>query len=130
MSALVVGYLGYQTYTYKYAYTEQTVLLRRLYFNLLNAPQWRYGTITAIDQVNSTLQVQLAHELPIRVIVPANAYIGRQDLINEQGVYTGALAPTQGTFNDLQVGQHFAGTIVRDLQGSFVAPTILVGNPL
>ncbi len=46
--ALSIGYLGYRAYSYQYAYTEQTAFLRRLQFNLLNAPQWRYGTLTAV----------------------------------------------------------------------------------
>lgn len=128
--ALLVGALGYSAYAYQYAYTQQTTLLQRLQFGLLNAPQWRYGTIIAIDADNATLQLQFASGASIRATLAPDAYIGRQDLITEGGMYVGALAPVRSTLADLAVGQHIAASILRDDQGKFVLPIVLFGDPI
>lgn len=130
MAAVAIGYLGYLAYVYHYAYAQQEAILRRVQFNLLSAPQLRYGTITAVDQANSSVQLQFARGLSIRATIPPSGYIGRQDLISENGIYVGALSPVQGTIDILSVGQHFAATIIKDTQGGFIAPMILIGDPL
>lgn len=128
--ALALGYLGYSTYIYHNAYVRQSVLLHRLQTNILSAPMWRYGTITAVEPEGPSIQVTLGSGLSIRILIADETYVGRQDLQTEGGVHVGVLPPVPITLSDLAPGQNFATLIHKDAQGRFTTSLLLVGNPL
>jgi len=124
--AALLSAAGYFWYINAYTLAQ----LNRLQGTLLIAPQWRYGVIQSIDATSSTMIFTSNTGTIVRVTIEPNAFIGRQDMVSQNGVYTAALPVVPGILGDLQAGQQAALVISKDPQGSFVTSMILVGNPL
>ncbi len=128
--AALTGFFGYSAYISNYAYTQTSRQLSMLQQNINAAPLLKYGVIQSVDPAARTITVRFNSGLVVQIMVPANAFIARQDLIETNGVYTGALPPLPGIFENLQPEQKVGLLLSKDESGSFSTVYVLVGNPL
>lgn len=130
IAALVAG-LAYIAFTNAYAYKQTALQLQGLRQAVLNAPLWKYAVVNSVSPSTSSMIVQFGSTgKSFELEVSANAYIARQDLIGENGIYTSATSPTQATLADIRPGDNVFVVIVVEAGGRRSAKMILFGNPL
>lgn len=97
-----------------------------------------YGTVTAVDpatrRFTATFDRQFAantQPVSMELVAATDAYIARQDLIQQNGVTVGLDEPQVGTLNDILIGDNIAviAYYLPNLKQT-VAVDILYGNPL
>jgi hypothetical protein len=131
---LAAPYLIQQTSASANVQANALSVMRRL---VTTGNMLTYASVTSVDPVNGTLDVQYqnpfdrtAGAIPVRIRVEEPAYIARQELIGNNGVYDSLSQEVVSTLSSIKAGDHVAVLIDRNPDGSLSSHYLLFGNPL
>lgn len=98
-----------------------------------------YGTVESVDNADNVINIRIlnpydpsGNSFAVRVLVTAETFIAKQELIGDGKTYS-SLSPLQpATFTDIPVGAHvrFLTSSARASDQNVRATSIIFGNPL
>ena len=137
--SIIAGACGLLALTYRHAYDSmqtQMFINARLQVSA-GAYAFTYGTITSIDQASRVLTIARKNifapdgpPLTMRVVVPDDATIVRQELSGEGGIMTTLISDSSASFADVRPGDRIAVSLTWKNAQLPAAAVVLFGNPL
>lgn len=129
-----LGYLGFLAFSYNQAFLLSSAELTRTR-TALNSTLTVYGTIRSIDKNSRIIEIDAINAyqsggpaLTYRALVLDNAFIGRQEAVQDGGIYTNIPPAAPADISALEPGMRVKFLATRTT--GLVINYLIYGNPL